>query len=609
MTLKNKMLLSFFAVIAMLGVAMGLFGYYVIKHYVVGKAHKEVREALSAAHSEYNGKISKINFALGLVSSSDNLASIRKKMQVDYLYFVPESRKDEIKSEIAAKALSGESVGGTRIISSGELKMMGDDIYAPVRINVKPTPKARLSDKKMLDEAMAIEYAMPVDAASWGEKGVLLGGRIINNDFSLVDKIRDLTFGDELYGSKPIGTVTIFLDDVRVATNVLDETGQRAVGTRVSESVYDAVVLKGGTWRDRAFVVTDWYLTAYEPIKDINGKIIGILYVGILEKPYTDLMRNFLLALAGGLAAAMVLAVFLAVVLTSAVTAHVKEVVDATDRIARGEMGIQVTAKTSIAEFDHLASSFNNMAANLNESHAMLKIWNDKLSELNQNYLDLVGFVSHELKSILASTILNAYSVRDGFLGMVNFKQRKALDSITRNLDYLVATVKNFLNLSRIEKGEVALNQSEVLLKEEIFARSVDSFHRQALEKHMTVENNVEPGIRISADPDLLEVAANNLVGNGIKYGAEGGKVVISSKDTAGGVEIDIYNDGMPLTAEEISKLFKRFSRLSNIDGRKARGSGLGLFITKDIIEKHGGSIRVEPRENGNSFVFQIKKG
>jgi signal transduction histidine kinase len=72
--------------------------------------------------------------------------------------------------------------------------------------------------------------------------------------------------------------------------------------------------------------------------------------------------------------------------------------------------------------------------------------------------------------------------------------------------------------------------------------------------------------------------------------------------------EIEVYNDGRPLTGEETAKLFKRFSRLTQADGRKTRGSGLGLFITKDIIEKHGGSIRVEPRENGNSFVFQIKK-
>lgn len=608
MTLKHRILAAFFAVIALFGVLTGLMGFYVIKHYVIGKARQEVREALASARSEYAGKITKLSLGIGLVSVSDDLGAMKKKMQIDYLFFVPEDRKDGIKSEIAKKALDGEPVGGTRIIGAEELKEMGGDVYTSVRINVKPTPKARRSDKKILDEAMAIEYATPVSDAAGGRRGVLYGGRMINNDFPLVDKIRDLAFGNELYESKPIGTVTMFLDDVRVATNVLDENGQRAVGTRVSESVYDAVVAKGGTWRDRAFVVTDWYLTAYEPIKDINGKIIGILYVGILEKPYKDLMRNFFLALLATIAAAMALAVFFAVVLASAITAHVTEVVDAADRIARGETGVVLKASTSIREFDRLASSFNNMAGNLHESSRMLKVWNEKLSELNKNYLDLVGFVSHELKGILASTTLNAYSVRDGFLGMVNFKQGKALDSVTRNLDYLASTVRNFLNLSRIEKGEINLNKTDILLKEDIFNHSVDGFHRQAVEKNMIVTNEIEPGLKIFADPDLLEIAANNLVGNAIKYGADGGKVLLSSKDLGDRVEVDVYNDGRPLTAEETEKLFKRFSRLTNVDGRKVRGSGLGLFITKDIIEKHGGAIRVEPRESGNSFVFEIAK-
>lgn len=109
----------------------------------------------------------------------------------------------------------------------------------------------------------------------------------------LVDKINELVFGNEVYKGKPVGTVTIFQDDIRISTNVLNDKGERAVGTRVSKEVYDRVVIKGISWKDRAFVVTDWYFTTYEPIKDISGNIIGILYVGILEKPYADLKIAF----------------------------------------------------------------------------------------------------------------------------------------------------------------------------------------------------------------------------------------------------------------------------------------------------------------------------
>jgi two-component system NtrC family sensor kinase len=528
MTLRNRMLLSFFAVIAVVGTLMGILVQYVVVKDIRGKARSEVRTGLVAAQSEYVGKIAKIKNALVLVSPGDDLARIRDMVNLDYLYFVPAGEVDAVKSEIARWAFHGPRIGGTRLIEADELKAMGGDIYDEVRIPVKPTSMARPSERNMLDQAMAIEYAMRVDSAVWGKEGVLYGGRIINNDFALVDKIRDLAFGNELYDSKPLGTVTIFLDDVRIATNVTDASGERAVGTRVSESVYDAVVQKGGKWLDRAFVVTEWYLTAYEPIRDIDGKVIGVLYVGILEKPFHDMWRNLFIVFTVIIWVSMILAVFLAFFVTLAITNHVKEVVDATDRISRGETGVRVNTDTTIKELDHLAFSFNNMAENLHESQDTLVVSNKKLIELNKNYLDLIGFVSHELKSILASTILNAYSVRDGFLGMVNFKQQKALDSITRNLDYLASTVKNFLNLSKIEKGETTLNVADIALKEDIFDRSVESFHRQAVEKNMTVANNLAAGMKVKADPDLLEIAANNLVSNAIKYGAEGGAVAVN---------------------------------------------------------------------------------
>ncbi len=607
-TLKNRMLVSFFAVIAVLGLFMGLLGFYVIDKDIIQKARKEVKDGLIAARAEYTGKIAKIHNGMNLISPGDDLGVMRDKIGLDYLYFVQESEKAGVKSEIAQRAFAGVRLGGTRIISENELKEMGDEVYKAVKIEVKPTPMARPSDKRSLNEAMAIEYAMPVDSADWGRKGVLYGGRIINNDFPLVDKIRDLTFGDDLYDAKPIGTVTIFQDDVRVATNVLDDAGERAVGTRISDSVYDEVVKKGNTWWDRAFVVTDWYLTAYEPIKDTGGTTIGVLYVGILERPYVDMARNIIIVFIAIITLAIVLAVFLSFVLTTVITKHVREVVDAADKMAKGNLAIRVNTRTTIKELDRLADSFNNMTENLNESHAMLKVWNEKLAELNKNYLDLIGFVSHELKGILASTTLNAYSVRDGFLGMVNFKQRKALDSITRNLDYLAATVKNFLNLSRIEKGEVALNRAEVMLKDDIFAPSLESLHRQAVDKEMEVENNIPAALAVNGDPDLLTIVANNLVGNAIKYGAEKGKVIINASDLGDSIRVEVYNDGRPITDEEKLRLFKRFSRLASADGKKVRGSGLGLFITKDIIEKHGGSIRVEAREKGNAFIFEVKK-
>ncbi len=100
---------------------------------------------------------------------------------------------------------------------------------------------------------------------------------------------------------------------------------------------------------------------------------------------------------------------------------------------------------------------------------------NEMLTDLNKRYIDLIGFVSHELKGILASAVMNAYAIRDGFLGLINFKQKKAIDSVTRNLDYLTAVVVKFLNLGRIEKGELNVNKSEIDINTQVIKESITS--------------------------------------------------------------------------------------------------------------------------------------
>jgi two-component system NtrC family sensor kinase len=85
------------------------------------------------------------------------------------------------------------------------------------------------------------------------------------------------------------------MGDLRVSTNVPDREGNRAVGTRAMKEVYGHVIEKGLPWIQRAFVVDDWYITAYEPIRDIQGQIVGMLYVGILESKYADIKNKTVL--------------------------------------------------------------------------------------------------------------------------------------------------------------------------------------------------------------------------------------------------------------------------------------------------------------------------
>ena len=174
------------------------------------------------------------------------------------------------------------------------------------------------------------------------------------------------------------------------------------------------------------------------------------------------------------------------------------------------------------------------MSHELAEREKSLKISNEKLAVLNKNYLDLVGFVSHELKGILSSIVLNTYNLKHGLLGPINDAQRKTLRSISRNLDYLSSTVKNFLSLSRIEKDEMALKKTRVNLRENVFDISIEAFQQLANDKGMTFENTLDPQFEIMADIGMIQIVANNLVSNAVKYGKERGRIRISGAKNEG---------------------------------------------------------------------------
>lgn len=636
--LRSRLLQSFLVMTVAFGLLVATLGYFIIENDIIERAQHKVRNDLNSAREIYQQEVGRVRdvvrltavrFFLTSSTSQDDLRNITQELErirtsesLDILTLTDESGKvisrsgnpsatgdDMAEDELVGPVLNNsESVSGTVIVPREELVRESSELARQAYIKFIPTPMAKPRNETEETSGMMIKTAAPVLGIKGKLKGVLYGGKLLNRNYMIVDKVKQTVYGAERYRNKDVGTVTIFQGDLRISTNVKTQEGARAIGTRVSAQVNERVLEQGLSWVARAFVVNDWYKTAYEPIKDINGKTIGILYVGTLEQPFVDMARNILLVYMSIVAAAMLLAVFLGYVLTGAIIRPVGRMATATKQLSSGNLGYMVESKTGTAELDTLATSFNQMSVQLREREDKLKAVNDQLSTLNKTYLDLVGFVSHELKGILATILMNVTLVRDEYIGSVTEKQKKTLNAAKRSLDYLAETVRKFLDLSRIEKGELEVKKIAVLLLEEVFAPCLETFVSEIDSKHIDVSNHVAEGIELQSDPDLLRIVANNLIGNAIKYGVDNGKVILSSKDLGHKVRVELYNDSRPITEDQKKMLFKRFSRLGGKQDKKVKGTGLGLFISKEIIQKHGGRIWVEPRENGNSFIFEIEK-
>ena len=222
----------------------------------------------------------------------------RKELSLDFLYVTgrdgkiiassPSFDSPKIRTAwpVIESALNGTPSTAIDIFANEELAEIDLGLAWRATLELVPTPNAVPTDRKSETRGMVVHSASPVTLAR-GAPAALVSGLLLNQNLVFIDTINDLVYRAASLPEGSQGTATLFLDDVRVSTNVRLFEDRRALGTRVSAAVRSIVLERGETWLDSAFVVNDWYISAYEPIVDSYGKRVGMLYVGFLEAPFT----------------------------------------------------------------------------------------------------------------------------------------------------------------------------------------------------------------------------------------------------------------------------------------------------------------------------------
>ena len=169
---------------------------------------------------------------------------------------------------IVADALSsGQPTSSTEIVPASTLSQVRLQQLAHVPLRQTAYAAPDRFDQQEGTAGLTLISAYPVSDPTSGASGIVVTAYLFNNDSSFVDYLVNVA---------RIETTTVFLGDLRVSTNVLDDSGQRAIGTRVSQAVYDAVLTRGQTYFGRVFVVKEWYIGSYQPLHDHRGKIVGM---------------------------------------------------------------------------------------------------------------------------------------------------------------------------------------------------------------------------------------------------------------------------------------------------------------------------------------------
>jgi two-component system NtrC family sensor kinase len=631
---RSKLIISFLGVTLLVGAVSLLVGGQLLYNAVLNEATNRVKLDLNAAREIYQNRIRGVEASLNITTLGTGFRSalqrhdalellrrLRRLAQHAHLDFAgiitnqgktlcrigPHSIPKEpvrIANPMATLALRRRvAVSGTVVLSEEFLSTENPELANRAKIQLLPTPRAAPLSEKEEASGMALAAAIPV-LENGLVLGVLYGGDLLNRSQEIVDRVRDTVFQQESYQGRSIGTATIFFRDIRISTNVLTPDGKRAIGTRVSSEVKEHVLDEGKNWIDRAFVVSDWYITAYEPIEDITGERVGILYVGVLEAKYVDVRTKalsiFILLTVAGIALAIGLGYFLG----SKIMQPIHRLIGASAQVSQGNLSPEI-GPLSKNEIGILQKTFTEMLNSLRERYRRQKAESEirlLQSEKQASIGKLAAGVAHEINNPLTGVLTFTHMLlrrKD-----IGDDVRSDLQKIVTATERVRKIVKGLLDFSRQTKLDI-----EQLNVNRLVRSAISLVENQALVKGVSL--NFKPGEELpllTLDRDQLESVILNIILNAFDAMEPGDSITLSTgigvsanHASQKGVEIAVADTGCGISPENLDKLFDPFFTTKEV----GQGTGLGLAVSYGIVERHGGTIRVQS-EVGRGSTFTI---
>ena len=626
---RSKLIASFLGVCLLVGAVSLFIGVQLLYKAVLSEATNRVRLDLNTAREIYQTRIKTMRIPLsttvlgpGFRLALDNkeipdlvsrLERLARNAELDFAGIVTKegttlckigkgsaaNKSLEVANPIAQYVVERRvPVSGTLILSNEFLRAEDPELAERANVRFIPTPRAAPRDEKEETSGMALAAGIPIFEND-EFLGVIYGGALLTRSTDIVDTVRDTAFRNETYKGRSIGTATIFFNDLRISTNVITPEGKRAIGTRVSKEVKERVLTDGKRWTDRAFVVSDWYITAYEPIEDIFGERVGMLYVGVLEAKYVDMRRKALSILVIITVAGMILAIGLGYILADKIMNPVHRLIKASQQVSEGDLTPDI-GTVSKDEIGVLQKTFLDMVAAMGRRTAAAE--NQILqSEKQASVGRLAAGVAHEINNPLTGVLTYTHML---------LRRRDIPDDIRADLEVIAdstervrAIVKGLLEFSRQTKLTPEPTQVNHLI-----SSTISLVENQALVKGVSIKFNPGENLpMVVLDRGQFQSVLLNMIINALDATEPGDNINIytatgSSASDSGrkGVEITIADTGSGIPPENLDKLFDPFFTTKEV----GKGTGLGLSVSLGIVQRHGGTIRVQSEVGKGTRFF-----
>lgn len=256
-----------------------------------------------------------------------------------------------------------------------------------------------------------------------------------------------------------------------------------------------------------------------------------------------------------------------------------------------------------------MEASIKKLTEELQTKTDELEAAKKSLQKLDELKSEFVSVVSHEIRTPISTMQEFTNIISDEIPGKLNVEQKQYLNIIKENIQRLTRIVSTLLDISNLEAGKVELKK-KILDLGGLVSGLPSALKSQADEKRIELITQI-PGreINISADPDRITQVFTELIENAVRFTPEAGRITAGIRDAGTEVECSVADTGIGISEKDLPKVFEKFQQFGRVHGTGAKGTGLGLSIAKNIVERHGGKIRVESKiGEGTKFTFTLPK-
>ncbi len=523
---------------------------------------------------------------------------------------------------VVQNALAGMGSTEIDIFNTADLAEISPALAERAALPLVPTKAALPTSRTRETRGMVVHTAAAVSAG----EGTLVAGVLLNRNLEFIDTINALVYPEASLTEGSRGTTTLFLEDVRVSTNVRLFENVRALGTRVSVEVRAAVLDEGRTWLDRAFVVNDWYISAYEPLIDSFGKRVGMLYVGFLDSPYRAAKAQTLWLIIGGFFFLLALSVPLFLLIARGVFRPLEDMVKTISKVEAGDLSARTGLVDSHNEVSLVSAHLDSVLAQVQERDQRLREWADELEDRVEARTQELREANQRLEVTTKQLVVSEKLAAIGEItASVAHEINNPVAVIQGNVDVIYETlgaqaaplITEFtLVIEQVHRINTLVNKLLQFARPEEFAGNVGAHSPNdviddtlPLVQHLLSKVNIALKQTLASSQDVainrteLQQVLINLIVNAIQAMPEGGTLNIATRDEPSGVLISLTDTGVGMAPEVLEHIFDPF-----FTTKKAEGTGLGLSISQKLVSRSGGKLWAESTlGHGTTFFILLE--